>query len=78
MSLVSLTVTSLSVEVLLAIFSPRITLVVDPATVYNVINYVTIASTGNAIDFGDLTFAIHTNGASNYFAGTSDVHGGLG
>ena len=50
----------------------------SPATVYNVINYVTIASTGNAIDFGDLTFAIHTNGASNYFAGTSDVHGGLG
>jgi len=50
----------------------------SPATVYNVINYVTISTLGNAIDFGDLTFAIHTNGACNYFAGTSDVHGGLG
>ena len=41
-------------------------------------DYISIASTGDAIDFGELTFAIHTNGASNYFAGTSDVHGGLG
>ena len=37
----------------------------------NVIQYVTIATTGNALDFGDLI-------EPNYqFAGTSNVHGGL-
>jgi hypothetical protein len=37
----------------------------------NVIDYVTIASTGNATDFGDLV-------AANYgFAGCSNAHGGL-
>lgn len=37
----------------------------------NVIDYVTIASTGNATDFGDLTVARY------YLAGLSNVHGGL-
>ena len=37
----------------------------------NVIQYVTIASTGNAIDFGDLTLASSTS------AGCSNGHGGL-
>ena len=36
-------------------------------------NYVTIASTGNASDFGDLTAA-----TGNLPGGCSDVHGGLG
>ncbi len=36
------------------------------------IDYVTIASTGNATDFGDLT------AARADLAGLSDVHGGLG
>ena len=41
-------------------------------TVLNSIDYVTIATTGNAADFGDLT-------ASEYQkAGASDSHGGLG
>ena len=43
----------------------------DPAKV-NVIQYITIASTGNAKDFGDLT----TAGAEG--SGCSDSHGGLG
>ena len=38
----------------------------------NVIDYVTIASTGNATDFGDLTVG------RNRLVGCSDVHGGLG
>ena len=38
----------------------------------NTIEYVTIASTGNATNFGDLTVARST------LAGCSDVHGGLG
>jgi hypothetical protein len=37
----------------------------------NVINYITLASTGNAIDFGDLA-----TGASGA-AATSNCHGGL-
>jgi hypothetical protein len=32
-------------------------LLVSPSTQYNVIDYVTIATTGNATDFGDLTLA---------------------
>ena len=39
----------------------------------NIINYVTIASTGNATDFGDLLVVL-----GNIPGGCSDVHGGLG
>ena len=38
----------------------------------NVIDYVTISSTGNATDFGDTTAAVY------YADGCSDSHGGLG
>ena len=38
----------------------------------NTIQYVTIASTGNAIDFGDMTRS------NSQMAGSSDSHGGLG
>jgi hypothetical protein len=38
----------------------------------NVIQYVTIASTGNATDFGDQTIV------AGWGWGMSDVHGGLG
>ena len=45
----------------------------NPSTViYNVIDFVTIATTGNAIDFGDATQAKREKGAC------SDSHGGLG
>jgi len=37
----------------------------------NVIDYITIASTGNATDFGDLTNTAYNN------AGLSNCHGGL-
>ena len=37
----------------------------------NIIDYVTIATTANAIDFGDLSVA------RGYVAGLSNVHGGL-
>jgi hypothetical protein len=43
----------------------------DPSKV-DVIQYVTISSTGNAFDFGNLT----TAGAEG--SGCSDSHGGLG
>ena len=39
---------------------------------FNVIEYVTIASTGNASDFGDLITA------KSQLTSLSDVHGGLG
>jgi hypothetical protein len=39
---------------------------------YNVMDYITIASTGNATDFGDLPAA-----SNMYQAGTSNAHGGL-
>ena len=39
--------------------------------VVNVIQFVTIASTGNASDFGDL------GKARQQFSGMSDAHGGL-
>ena len=42
------------------------------ASCVNTIQYVTIASTGNATDFGDLTQVMRQMG------GCSDVHGGLG
>tara|TARA_R110001599_G_scaffold150872_1_gene335096 strand:- start:411 stop:1127 length:717 start_codon:yes stop_codon:yes gene_type:complete len=46
---------------------------------YNIIDYVTVASTGNASDFGDLTAArLHAGGMSNgirgVFAGGSDTN----
>ena len=45
----------------------------NPSTViYNTIDYVNIASTGDAIDFGDATQAKREKGAC------SDSHGGLG
>ena len=40
-------------------------------SIVNVIEYVTIASTGNAADFGDLS------ATRKKFAATSDAHGGL-
>ena len=43
----------------------------SPGTV-NIIDYISISSTGNAVDFGDMLMP--TNGASNM----SDSHGGLG
>lgn len=44
-----------------------------PASVLNnTIDYVVILTTGNALDFGDLTAAVGS------FAGCSDAHGGLG
>ena len=44
---------------------------VSPITNVNVIDYMTIMSTGNAIDFGD-------SGGAGFSAGCSDSHGGLG
>ena len=38
----------------------------------NVIQYITMSSLGNAVDFGDLSIPIHR------FPGLSDSHGGLG
>tara|TARA_R110000868_G_scaffold101771_13_gene280308 strand:+ start:3228 stop:3410 length:183 start_codon:yes stop_codon:yes gene_type:complete len=43
----------------------------DGLTNYNIIDYVTIATTGNAIDFGDLT-----SGRSG-LAACSNAHGGI-
>lgn len=45
-----------------------------PTNANNVIGYVTIATTGNAQDFGDLSGGFTTRG---YFAGCSNGHGGL-
>jgi hypothetical protein len=44
----------------------------SPITVHNIIDYVTIATTGDANDFGDLTTSIRNMDAC------SDVNGGLG
>ena len=44
----------------------------SPGANTNVIEYVTIASTGNAADFGDMTVLLVGAG------GLTDVHGGLG
>ena len=44
----------------------------SPYTYYNIIDYVTIASTGNAADFGDATSAEWS------VSGCSDAHGGIG
>ena len=50
----------------------------SPYVAYNVIDYITISTSGDALDFGDLTYSGQTNGASRGFSGCSDVHGGLG
>jgi len=47
-------------------------------TMYNIIEFVTISTTGNAQDFGDLTGGGGTNTASSGHGGVSDSHGGLG
>ena len=39
--------------------------------IHNIIQYVTIASTGDSADFGDLS------GTRGFAAGNSDSHGGL-
>jgi len=44
----------------------------DGSAVLNIIQYITITTTGNASDFGDLTQA------RNAPQGCSDSHGGLG
>lgn len=43
----------------------------DPSAT-NVMDYVTIAATGNAVDFGDLTYSATSGGGGN-----SNGHGGL-
>ena len=43
-----------------------------PSSNYNIIDYITISTTGNATDFGDLL------SVEKWFQGCSDVHGGLG
>ena len=43
------------------------------STYTNVMDFITIASTGNAQDFGDAT-----NDSNHQLAGFSDSHGGLG
>ena len=45
----------------------------DGTTQYNIIDYVTIATTGDAADFGDLI-----TGINQQLTGCSDSHGGLG
>jgi len=47
-------------------------LLAAPTTALNTMDYITISSFGNAIDFGDLSIA------SRFGSGTSDSHGGLG
>jgi len=42
-------------------------------TKVNTMDYVEIATTGNAVDFGDLT----TLGSQTSYAGNSNAHGGL-
>ena len=43
---------------------------------FNIIDYVTIASAGNAIDFGDISYC--GDDGMGYGGGCSDSHGGLG
>ena len=47
-----------------------------PSPAVNIIDYVTIASTGNAIDFGDVSYS--GGDGMTYGGGCSDSHGGLG
>jgi hypothetical protein len=44
----------------------------NPSGSTNIIDFITIATTGNATDFGDLL------SVEKWFQGCSDVHGGLG
>jgi len=44
----------------------------SPGAAVNIIDYITIATTGNSVDFGDMDIA------KKYGGGTSDSHGGLG
>ena len=44
----------------------------SPGTNTNIIDYIQITSTGNAVDFGDDLFT------GRYGSGFSDSHGGLG
>ena len=48
----------------------------SPSPAVNIIDYVTIASTGNAIDFGDVSYS--GGDGMTYGGGCSDSHGGLG
>ena len=50
----------------------RFTSGLDPNVNYNVIDFVTISTLGDATDFGDLTTVYHAH------TGVSDSHGGLG
>ena len=43
----------------------------SPGVYVNTVDYITIATTGNATDFGDLTEARETSGASNSVRGIS-------
>ena len=45
---------------------------IDAAAAVNTMDYITIASTGDAIDFGDCSFT------DSFMHGASDSHGGLG
>ena len=45
----------------------------SPAVRTNTIQYITIMTTGNAVDFGDTT----TRTNSSHFEGCSNAHGGL-
>ena len=48
----------------------------SPSPAVNIIDYVTIASAGNAIDFGDVSYS--GGDGMTYGGGCSDSHGGLG
>ena len=41
------------------------------------IDYITIATSGNAVSFGDLSY-VHSDGRTDLSCATSDSHGGLG
>ena len=45
----------------------------NPSTYYNVIQYVTISTTGNAQDFGDLSYVV---GFAGYLSSTRGLIGG--
>ena len=45
-------------------------------TMYNIIDFVTIASTGNAQDFGDLTVARKFHGCGSLASSLSGIFGG--
>ena len=49
----------------------------DQPSFFNIIDFITIASTGNASDFGDLTFGGASDGKARGPSGCSDNNGGL-